>query len=341
MQIREAGQSNPVTDEVGALVAVARPVIVGVLQSISEEVTSTFGERNRLPLRMLGRLRKRGDGDCGIAFEYAVHDAVISAEPIVVERVADALNKCRIARGNPASILFAIEKAGAQQLISTELSLITENSRILTGQPGQPVKLQKYLNTLAASFRRPGTRLNLPQSIRGLWKADLFLGSTELDHWVGTTVKINPAQLEPAKGLRVAIVPSMAGRCDGIRLDEQRNLVICPMPHDGSFMQVFYEGWRIVQALCERDFKMPREVDIPNPTHREVARIFVERRDFPIVEVIEATRKFAQPDLLVMSTESVPNVPFATTLVPGTSTVITPFPRTLPNGHAQHLDRPA
>lgn len=326
MEIMEDRQSSPVVDEVGALVAVARPVLVGVLQSISEEVVNTFGERDQLPLRMLGRLRKRGDGDCGIAFEYAVHDAVISADPTVVERVADALNKCRITRGNPASILFAIEKSGAQQLISTEVSLITENSCVLTGHPGRPVKLQKHLNTLAAAFRRPGTRLNLPQSIRGLWKADLFLGSTELDHWVGTTVKINPSQLEPARGLRVAIVPSLAGRSDGIRLDEQKNLVVCPMPHDGSFMQVFYEGWRIVQALCERDFHMPREVDIPNPTHREVARIFVERRDFPMADVIEATRKFAQPELLVTSTEVVSNVPFAAGVPPGTSTIITPFP---------------
>lgn len=316
-------------DEVGALVAVARPVIAGVLQSISYEVVSTLGQRDALPLRMLGRLRKRGDGDCGIAFEYAVHDAVLSAQPIVVERVADALNKCRIVRGDPASILFAIEKTGSQQLISTEISLITENSRVLTGQRGQPVKLRKYLNTLAAAFRRPRTRLNLPQSIRGLWKADLFLGSTEPDHWVGTTVKINPAHLEAARGLRVAIVPSLAGHSDGIRLDEQRNLVVCPLPHDGSFMQIFYEGWRIVQALCETDFKMPREVDIPNPAHREVARIFVERRDFPVAGVVEATRKFAQPDLLTTNTEIVSHVPFATTLAPGTSTIITPFPRTL------------
>lgn len=329
MEIREDRQSNPVADEVGALVAVARPVIAGVLQSISHEVVSTLGQRDALPLRMLGRLRKRGDGDCGIAFEYAVHDAVLSAQPIVVERVADALNKCRIVRGDPASILFAIEKTGSQQLISTEISLITENSRVLTGQPGQPVKLRKYLNTLAAAFRRPRTRLNLPQSIRGLWKADLFLGSTEPDHWVGTTVKINPAHLEAARGLRVAIIPSLAGHSDGIRLDEQRNLVVCPLPHDGSFMQIFYEGWRIVQALCETDFKMPREVDIPNPAHREVARIFVERRDFPVAGVVEATRKFAQPDLLTTNTEIVSHVPFATTLAPGTSTIITPFPRTL------------
>lgn len=326
MEIREHRQSGPVVDEVGALVAVTRPVIAGVLQSISEEVVSTFGEREQLPLRMLGRLRKRGDGDCGIAFEYAVHDAVISGEPVVAERVAGALNKCRIVRGNPASILFAIEKAGAQQLISTEDSLITENSRVLSGQRGQPVKLKKYLNTLAAAFRRPGTRPNLPQSIRGLWKADLFLGSTEPDHWVGTTVKINPSQLEAARGLRIAIVPSLAGHADAIRVDEQKNLVVCPLPHDGSFMQVFYEGWRIVQALCESDFKMPREVDIPNPTHREVARIFVERRKFPVVDVIRATKKFAQPGLITTSTEFVPSVPFATTVPPGTSTVITPVP---------------
>ena len=57
MEIREDRQYSPVVDEVGALVAVSRPVIVGVLQSISEEVVSTFGERDQLPLRLLGRLR--------------------------------------------------------------------------------------------------------------------------------------------------------------------------------------------------------------------------------------------------------------------------------------------
>jgi hypothetical protein len=309
MTVREDRQSGPLLDDVGPLVAVTRPVIAGVLQSISGEVMSTFGERERLPLRMLGRLRKRGDGDCGIAFEYAVHDAVISAEPAVVERIADALTKCRIVRGAPASILFAIEKSGTQQLISTELRLITENSRVLSGEPGQPVKLKKYLGTLTAAFRRPATRQDLPQSIRGLWKADLFLGSPESDHWVGATVKINPLYLEAAPGLRVAIIPSLSGRADRIRIDEQKNLVICPMPHDGSFMQAFYEGWRIVQALCETDFRMPREIDIPNPAHREVAQFFVDRRNLPLADVIDATKKFARPGLPATSTKAVPAVP--------------------------------
>lgn len=329
IEVREEHQQNVIADEVSALVAVTRPIIAGVLQSIPAEVLRDASlTRETVPLRMLGRLRSQGDGDCGIAFEYAVHDAVVAQEPLVSERVADALKQCRIARGSPASILFAIEKTGSQQLISTEVELISENSRVLSGQRGQPVKLKNYLNMLAAAFRRPSTRLNLPQSIRGLWKADLFLGSPVPDHWVGTTVKINPAHLEAGKGLRIAIVPSRSGRSDAIRLDEQKNLVVCPMPHDGSFMQVFYEGWRIVQALCETHFRMPREVDIPNPLHREVARIYVERRSFTVADVLDATRKFAQPELLHTEDELVDAVNFHANADAATATVVCPFPRT-------------
>lgn len=329
MEIREEHQQNPVADKVSALIAVTRPIIAGVLHSIADEMIQAAGsERTHLPLKMLGRLRKEGDGDCGIAFEYAVHDAIRNGEPIATERVSDALKRCKIAQGEPASILFAIEKSGAKQLISTEFELVTDESRVLSGKVGQPIKLNKYLNQLAAAFRRPTTRPNLPQSIRGLWKADLFLGSPEPDRWVGTSVKINPGQLEAAPGLRVAIVPSQSGRSDAIRHDEQKNLVVCPMPHDGSFMQVFYEGWRIVQALCEKDFQMPREVDLPRPMDREVARIYVERRDHPVVDVLEATQKFAQPELLYTDRETVDSIAFRGSASPGTSTVVSPFART-------------
>lgn len=254
-------------DEVSALVAVTRPIIAGIYHSIGQDTLNGFGvEREEIKLQALGQARREGDGDTGIAFEYAVHDAVMNGVPIVVERVAEALRQCRIRQGDPSSILFAIEKNGAQQLISTKIDLITAESRVLSGERGQPIKLQGYLNQLAAAFRRPNTRAQLPQSIRGLWKADLFLGSTEPDHWVGTTVKINRSHLEAARGLRVAIVPSRSGASDAIKKDEQKNLIVCPMPHDGSFMQIFYEGWRIVQVLCNNNFTTPKEVDLPNPS---------------------------------------------------------------------------
>ena len=327
MEIRDEVQANPVADEVAALVAVTRPILNGVLVSIGTEYLDAWnGDRTRVPLKLLGKLRAEGDGDTGIAFEYAVHDAVRGRNAVVMERVQDALRICRITEGDPSSILFAIEKQGSKQLIETDLDLITDESRVLSGRRGHPGKLKRHMNVMAAAFRRPNTRPNLPQSIRGLWKADLFLGSQVPDHWVGTSVKINPRHLEPAAGLRVAIVPTRSGKTDRVRKDEQTNLVICPIPHDGSFMQVFYEGWRIVQALCATNFTTPREVLIPEPHHREVARIYAERRDYPVLEVIDATAAFAQPHLLDTTTETVDSRNFQADIAPGTSTIISPRP---------------
>jgi hypothetical protein len=115
---------------------------------------------------------------------------------------------------------------------------------------------------------------------------------------VATTVKINPNQLEGAAGLRIGIVPTRQGTSDKVRKDESKNLIICPLHHDEDFMQTFYEGWRIVQAFIDADAHLPREVALPRPAHREVTRILVERRDFPVVDVVEAIASFAQPGLL-------------------------------------------
>jgi hypothetical protein len=88
---------------------------------------------------------------------------------------------------------------------------------------------------------------------------------------VGTSVKIKRSRLEAAPGLRIAIVPDQAGHSDAIYRDEAKNLVVCPIPHDQSFMEVFYEGWRLVQSLCASDFKMPPPAAVPSPLLREVA----------------------------------------------------------------------
>jgi hypothetical protein len=155
------------------------------------------------------------------------------------------------------------------------------------------------------AFRNARTRLALPYSIRGLWKADLVVGYSEIDRWVGTSVKINPAQLEGAPGLRIGIVPTRQGRTDRVRLDRDRNLVICPLHHDEDFMQIFYEGWRIVQAFIQADAEVPKEVALPRPMDREVARILAERREFPVVDVVEAIKAFGQPELLVTDDKQV------------------------------------
>jgi hypothetical protein len=131
------------------------------------------------------------------------------------------------------------------------------------------------------------------------------VGSTNTQQWVGTSVKINPAQLEGAAGLRIGIVPTRAGRSDKVHLDDGRGLVICPIHHDQDFMQIFYEGWRIVQAFLKADAKIPKEVFLPRPIDREVCKILTERRELPVVDVIEALAVFSQPELLATDEKKV------------------------------------
>lgn len=298
MQIQQEKQLNPVADEVLALTAVVQPILKGVLYALKADVVAEAGGFENVKLKMLPRLYRGGDGDCGICFEYAVHEAMNRGDARVLERIYDAAKLCNMNGAVPRSILFGLEKTGTQQLIDTADEVLTDDSRLLYGTRGQPAKLRKHLNTIAGAFRNRKTGLALPWSIRGLWKADLFVGFSDIDRWVATTVKINPAQLEGAAGLRIGIVPTRAGRADKVRKDESKNLIICPLHHDQDFMQVFYEGWRIVQAFIAADGHVPKEVALPRPIDREVARILAERREFPILEVVEAIKPFGQPELL-------------------------------------------
>lgn len=123
------------------------------------------------------------------------------------------------------------------QFIDSVKEHLTDNSQLLTGDRGKPIKLKKHIDGVVSAFKKPQDREKLPYSINGLWKADLFVGNTLMDNWVGTTVKINPSQLESARGLRLGIVPCKQGKSDKIRKHETKNLVICPVPYDGSFME--------------------------------------------------------------------------------------------------------
>lgn len=306
MRVREQRQLNPVADEVLALTAVVRPILTGTLYALKRETVEDVGGYDNVRLRMLPRLYRAGDGDCGICFEYAVHEAIARADGRVIERIAEAAKLCKLTSDDsPKSILFGLEKTGTQQLIDTADDVLTDESRLLYGTRGQPAKLKRHLNTIAGAFRNRKTRLALPWSIRGLWKADLFVGYPDAERWVATTVKINPTQLEGAAGLRIGIVPTRSGSSDKVRRDESKNLVICPLHHDQDFMQTFYEGWRIIQAFIESDGEMPKEVLLPTPVHREVARILVERRDFPVVDVVGAIATFSQPELLATESRQV------------------------------------
>lgn len=305
MDLRKEIQKNPIADEVQALIAVVIPILQGVVYAIKQEAITDAGGLPNILLRQLPRLYKPGDGDCGICFEYAVHDAISSGNQLILDRIDTALSDyCRIKGGDPDSILFGAEKTGAVQLIQTAKELLTDDSSLLSGSKGRPVKLKKHIDSVASAFRKRNERELLPASINGLWKADLFVGRTDPDQWVGTTVKINPRQLEGARGLRLAIVPSQQGKNDAIRRDDVRNLIVAPVPYDASFMEVFYQGWQIVTHFIHADAQVPKEVYLPRPADRQVCRFLEERRAFPVLDVIEALRPMAQPHLLETKEEA-------------------------------------
>ncbi|MEJ7816413.1 MAG: hypothetical protein WKF53_14675 [Rubrobacter sp.] len=325
MQLRLQVQQHSVADEVSAITAVVRPILEGVLYALKTDVVAEVGTYDDVKLKMLPRLYRRGDRDCGICFEYAVHEALNRGEPSVVERVYDAMTRCSVPGNDPASILFGAEKAGALNLINTAKERLTEESGLLYGTRGRPAKLKRHIDSLAAAFRKQRERDALPWSISGLWKADLFFGNVDSDRWVATTVKINPNHLEGARGLRIGIVPAREGKTDLVQMNESKNLVICPLPYDHAFMEAFYQGWQVVQTFIAADAKLPKEVALPRFAERQVARYLADRREYRVVDVVDTLQTLSQPELLqteeqdatlISRRESEPEVETGTVVAP-------------------------
>ena len=290
-------QINPVESEVLARISLIRPILYGLLAGIKSDVLQECGGPDNIKLKMLSRAYRPGDGNIGFCFEWAVHDAIRRKDPVVLDRLETAARLCKMKGNDFNSILFGLEKNGKVQIIDTAKELLTPESRILSGAQAQPPKLRSYLNMLSAAFNRASDRNALPSSIKGLWKADLFFGATDSDRWLGTTLKINQAQLESGKGLRIGIVPTSQGKTDKVTKSETKNLVICPLPYDNSFMELFYTAWGIVQQFIAADAQLPKDVCLPVPADRQAARELVSRREFPIKDVIQALEPLSQRGL--------------------------------------------
>ena len=91
--VRSEIQQNAVASEVAALTAVVRPILSGLLYSLKADVVNEAGGYAGLRLKMLPRLYRAGDGDCGICYEYAVHDAIQRQDPAIMDRVEDSLRR--------------------------------------------------------------------------------------------------------------------------------------------------------------------------------------------------------------------------------------------------------
>jgi hypothetical protein len=86
LEVRVERQRSAVADEVSALTAVVRPILEATLYAVKGEIIEQAGGHEKITLAMLARVYKPGDGDCGLCFEWAVHDAMNRHDPIVEER---------------------------------------------------------------------------------------------------------------------------------------------------------------------------------------------------------------------------------------------------------------
>lgn len=300
MKLAVETQVGTITDAARARIAMVRPILTATLYALARDRVERLGGYQKITIADLAREYREGSGDCGICFEYAVHEAIGRQDPQIHPMISTVLEDfCGIRQG-AQSILFGAEKNGAIGLIETAAALLTDESRILVGRTGQPPKLKRHLKTLLAAFRSEKQRAKLPPSISGVWRSDLFVGSPAQDRWIATTLKLNPVDLEGDAGIRVGLYPERR-RGEGPSFDAQKNLILCPLPYNSAFMELFYSSFFIVKQVLAADAQLPKPVALPNSDDRQVAAELVARRVYPVPDVVEALEPLAQPQLIASS----------------------------------------
>jgi hypothetical protein len=296
VKLQKEVQRSEVSDVARARIALSLPVLKGVLFALQRDRVDRLGGYESITLADLAREYREGSGDCGICFEYAVHDSLQAKNQQVHDLLSNVLNDFCGIKSGAESILFGAEKSGGLSLIDTSQGLITSESRVLSGKVGQPAKLKKQWDTIKKALRDTKARDRLPTSIRGLWKADLFLGSSQEARWIGTTLKLNKSDFQGAAGIRLGIYPETR-KGEGPTRDENNNLVLCPLPYDAGFMEAFYSSFFAVKQVLLADAKVPKPVALPGAADRFLAQQFEDRREFSVLQIIEAMYPLGQPDL--------------------------------------------
>ncbi len=295
-------QSDEVGEAVRARFTMTASMLRAMLYSSQREMIAALGGPNQITLEQLARIYQEGTGDFGICFEYALHDSIRARHTSIYPIVEEVLQSfCKI-KGAPESILFGIEKNGSLNVVETAQNSLTDDARVLAGKVGKPPFLRHRVAGLERAFRSVKHRDRLPQSISGLWQADLFLGSPTAEQWVGTTLKVNREDLKPAPGLRVGIFPSNTK--EGPMKDENKNLIICPLPYRSDFMILFGASFQIAKQLMHAKAAMPKAPALVYEDDLTVAEWLSSRRKYPVMAILEALHPLMQPGLIKSESSS-------------------------------------
>lgn len=293
-------------DEVGEAVRARYTMVASILRamlfSTNNAMVEALGGPAKITLEQLARTYQEGTGDYGICFEYALHDSIRARHESIYPVIEEVLHSlCKI-KGPAESILFGLEKSGSLNVVETARDSLTTDARVLVGKRGKPPFLKQRIGVLERAFRSVKHRDRLPQSISGLWQADLFIGSPTAEQWVGTTLKVAREELRPAPGLRVGVFPSKLK--EGPKKDEAKNLILCPLPYRGDFMVLFGASFQIAKQLMHSNGAMPKPPALIYEDDLAVAEWLSARKRFPVMDILEALHPLMQPGLLTASKAS-------------------------------------
>lgn len=261
------------------------PILFALLMGLKSEVVQSLNGFDKIRLRELARNYREGDGDCGICFEYSIHSAIRKNDPLIMQRINEALNKCGISGNNTTSILLGFEKNRVLQINDELLSNLTDTSILVTDAFGNKINLLEHISRICTAFRNSNSRRYLPNVINGLWKADLLLGNKDEDLWAAVSVKINPLALVHANGIAIGIIPSRWNRF--VTVKTKGKMVVCPLIYDNGFMQYFYAAWNTVRCFFYADARVPHEHCLYCKEQLQIAEFLASKRDTPVLELVD------------------------------------------------------
>lgn len=297
-------QSAPVDEYGRALYAVSRSILRAHIDSLSDEdlrdMNTPLDKVNMRQLSKMARL-ERDKGMRGDGFEWAVHEAIIGREPLVIDPIAQAMRRAskHLKDDLPTSLLFGQERAKYLGFLDAVVDEAGADSFLLPHGNGRPFSFGPWVS-VAAKGHSAEEELN--ERIKKIWKTDLYLSNAGGKKYLAATVKSNVSQLEGGKGLRIGIVPESAQfpNSSGIKFDTNTGLWVVSLADPNGFMGLFNDAYNAVaRAICTLG-KHDKPAYYTKPSAKaEKLQIQLEKYpDAPALEIEDALNAAAQQDLV-------------------------------------------
>lgn len=303
-------QAQPVDEYGRALYAVARSIIRAQLDGMSAEDLEDLNLSNRTDVTMrqlsvYARL-ERDKGQRGDGFEWAVHEAIVGGEPLVVEPLAHTLTKVSPKfKGAEftSSLLFGQERSQHLGFLDSVVKEAGSDAVLLPDGRGKPYRFTS--DWLRQAARGASGEHLLGHRITKIWKTDLFISDQNARRYTAATVKSNPALLEGGPGLRVGIVPASTKYAPGTRRDPKTGLWLTVLPDPDGFMGLFNDAyWGVASAIYEigKHEKPPYYLK-PSVKSRLMVEQILKYKKSKVIDICDALDVAAQQGLVAVDHE--------------------------------------